>query len=465
MLYVQLDRAKKRVNALDADVERFKGLTDVEAEIAKRRSSFEAETATLSSRLVGARQELDSEARNLREIQASIANLRSELASLEETADLRNFGFYKPLYNFQDSSTYNLEIEAVRLQQKYLIQSKLAATCSTPWHVNGSAAEGQKSIDQSLRLMLRAFNGECDAAMAKIRYNNAAAMIGRIGKSYQAINKLGEVQTCRISVEYFESKMKELQLVHEYQEKLQEEKEEQRRIREQMREEEIALREIEKAREMAEKEESRYATMLQKARVDAEKAVGEKQTKLQEQVAKLEALLVEAQQMKQRAISRAQMTKSGHVYVISNIGSFGENVYKIGMTRRLEPLDRVRELGDASVPFPFDVHAIIYSDDAPSLENYLHRQFTHRKVNMINGRREFFQVGLNEIVKVVEEKHGRVFNFTIQPEAKEYRQTLAIRSGSASEGDFKPDASAAFDLEEDAPEAPLTTPTPSVIHL
>ena len=172
-------------------------------------------------------------------------------------------------------------------------------------------------------------------------------------------------------------------------------------------------------------EEKRYQKALEKARDEIEQAVGAKHEKLRHKIDELQRRLEEAHANKERAISRAQLTRSGHVYVISNIGSFGENVYKIGMTRRLEPLDRVRELGDASVPFRFDVHAIIYSEDAPSLENQLHNIFNHRRVNRVNSRKEFFKVTLDEIAEVVREHHGEI-EFIKVPEAEEYRKTMAL---------------------------------------
>jgi hypothetical protein len=213
--------------------------------------------------------------------------------------------------------------------------------------------------------------------------------------------------------------------VHEHQEKLQEEKEEQRRIREQMREEEQAQRELERARTDAEREEKRYTDALRKATEEAERAVGDKQQRLLGQIEELQQRLSEAQANKERAIARAQMTRAGHVYIISNVGSFGEQVYKIGMTRRLDPMDRVRELGDASVPFQFDVHAIIYSDDAPTLENTLHREFHLRRVNRVNLRREFFRASIEEIAEAVHRHHGEI-EFTLAAEAREYRKTLAL---------------------------------------
>lgn len=267
---------------------------------------------------------------------------------------------------------------------------------------------------------------ECDAAIAKVKYNNVHVMEARIQKAREAINGLAEIQKCTISASYLMLKLDELHLAHEYEDKVQAEKEEQRRIREQMRDEEQALREIDKARQDAEKEEKRYGDALRKAQEEAARADGSKQQKLLAQIADLEKKLAEAHANKERALSRAQQTRSGHVYVISNIGSFGEHVYKIGMTRRLDPLDRVKELGDASVPFEFDVHAIMYTDDAPKLENTLHRAFNHRRVNRVNEKKEFFKVKIEEIVELVKTHHRDEVDIVMAAEAEEYRKTLAL---------------------------------------
>ncbi|RZJ95351.1 MAG: DUF4041 domain-containing protein, partial [Hymenobacter sp.] len=205
----------------------------------------------------------------------------------------------------------------------------------------------------------------------------------------------------------------------------QQERDEQRRIREQMREEEAAQRELEKAKLEAEREAKRDAEALARARLDYEKAKGPEQQRMLERIAELERRVAEDLE-KQRAISQAQLTRTGHVYVISNIGSFGEGVYKLGMTRRLVPQDRIDELGDASVPFEFDVHAIIRTSDAPALESALHRTFTDRRVNRINERKEFFRVSLEEIASAVRKHHGE-FELTQLAEAAEYRKTLALQ--------------------------------------
>jgi hypothetical protein len=360
-------------------------------------------------------------------LQRSIEELQAEFASLDEEANFQSFGFYQPRFDFVTSAEYQQKLEHTKNAQKQLIAAGTAATCSIAWTVNGSVVEGRKQTAQFLKLILRAFNGECDAAIAKVKFNNVLVMETRIRKSYEAINKISVSQHSSLSATYLDLRLRELYLVHEVQEKLQAEKETQRQIREQMREEEQAQRELEKAKMDAEKEERRYADALRKAQQEMQKATGEAQQKLLAQIEALEQQLTQAQQMKQRAISQAQLTRSGHVYVISNIGSFGEDVYKIGMTRRLDPLDRVKELGDASVPFQFDVHAVIYCDDAPKLENTLHRLFHHRRVNRINERKEFFRASLTEIAQAVLANHGEI-EFLHEAEAQEYRKTVAMMS-------------------------------------
>ena len=353
------------------------------------------------------------------------AKLRKEVSVFESKLDLIEFGIYEPVYNFEKSDEYrNLQNKIIN-QQKDLISEDTAAICNTQWTVEGSDAKGKAVIKVYKKLMLRAFNGECDVLISKVKWNNINQMKERMQKLFVAINKLGEGFKVSINYQYLDLKQKELILEYEYQTKRQQEKEEMRAIQEELREEEKAKREFEQAQKEAEKEEANYQKALDKARKEIEVATGEKQSKLQSQIEKLELELKEAQEKKERALSMAQQTKRGHVYIISNIGSFGENVYKIGMTRRLEPIDRVKELGDASVPFQFDIHAMIYSDEAPRLENELHKAFNNKKVNMLNNRKEFFKVTLDEIEQKAKEI-GLNAEFSRLPEAMEYRETLAI---------------------------------------
>lgn len=398
----------------ETDAKRQQILTDLRG----KEAILHADQQRMLASMTAQRTEADA-------LQQRMQQLRADLQALDEQADLQGFGFYQPRYSFDTSVSYQLELQLIREQQKRMIAAKTAATCEAEWTVNGSVVEGRKQTNQTLKLMLRAFNGECDAAVARVKYNNVTVMEARIRKAYEVVNSLVVVQRATLASAYLELKLKELYLAHEYQEKLQAEKEEQRQIREQMREEELAQREIEKARLDAEKEEKRYADALRRAQEDVATANGAKQTKLLAEIQQLQLKLAQASTNKERALSRAQLTRSGHVYVISNIGSFGEDVYKIGMTRRLEPMDRVRELGDASVPFQFDVHAIIYCDDAPTLENTLHRAFHERRVNQVNHKKEFFRVSLPEIADAVRQHHAEI-EFTLAAEAADFRKTLAV---------------------------------------
>jgi hypothetical protein len=365
---------------------------------------------------------------------AALAELESVTKQIENyrgEAELQSIALYKPHYEFDTPQQFKDALEKVYERQAAMVKDKTAAFCTEKWVVSGSEAKGRQMTDRNLKLMLRAFNGECDASIAKVRFNNITAMEERLERSFDAINKLGEPNHCEIDTRYFKLKLEELRLTHEHAEKVQADKEEQRRIKEQMREEEIAQRELEKAQKEAEKEEERYEAALEKARAELAKASDIRSAALDEKVAELERRLAEAHANKERAISRAQMTRSGHVYVISNEGSFGETIYKVGMTRRLDPMDRVRELGDASVPFPFDVHAIIFTEDAPGLEGALHKTLADRRVNLVNERKEFFRVTLAEIENAVRSSHGDA-EFVRVAVAEEYRKTVALRADRAS---------------------------------
>lgn len=363
-----------------------------------------------------------------------LSNLNSEkeklqkyVSTLNDENELLEVGLYKPHFNFNDSSEYKNAINKNYEKQKKLIKDKKAVICHTEWTVEGSVKKGRQLVEKNIKLILKAFNGECDTAISNTRWNNAEKMETRIKKAFEDINKMVENQHISIQNIFLNLKLEELFLTYEYEQKKQDEKEEQRRIQEQIREEQKAIKEAEEARKKAEKEKADFEKALKLAHEQLSKANEEERTKFEEQIAKLQEQLKEAEEKQQRALSMAQQTKCGHIYVISNIGSFGENIYKIGMTRRLEPMDRINELGDASVPFKFDVHALIYSENAPELETKLHNHFRNRAVNMVNTKKEFFNVSLEEIEKIVKENYAEI-EFTKIAEAKEYRETLAIKN-------------------------------------
>jgi len=352
--------------------------------------------------------------------------LLNEISLYEEHQELMSYGLYKPHFDYDTSDKYKGAIEIVREKSKNMIKNDEAVLCIEIWLVNGSRAEGTKQTKQYIKLMLRAFNGEAEALLADVRWNNILKMEERLTKSYEIINKLGETHTISITNEYYQLKMEELRLTFEYRDKMHQEREEQRQIQEQIREEEKAQKEIEKVLKESEDEEKRYNKALEQAKKELEKAHGENIEKIKIEMERLQKEIEESRALKERALSMAQQTKAGHVYVISNIGSFGENIYKIGMTRRLDPLDRVKELGDASVPFGFDVHGMIYSENAPELETMLHREFDARKINLINDRKEFFNVSINEIEEVVSRYDSKI-ELTKLAEAREYKESLSIR--------------------------------------
>ncbi len=416
----------EEIKLLKSQLERYKPIIDIEAEANKQRVELEQLITQKQTEITNLESDFNKLSSDYQSALETYSRLRKEISLYENKLDLIEFGVYEPIFDFEKSEDYREEQKKVIDRQKEMISSESAAICRTNWTIDGSEAKGRASTKRYIKLTLRAFNGECDSLIAKVKWNNVNQMRDRIIKSFETINKLGESQTVRIQYDYLDLKLKELNLEYEYQQKRQKEKEELRAAQEAMREEEKVRREFEQAQKEAEKEESAYQKALEKARKEMEQVTGEKHFKLQAQIEKLELELKEAQEKKERAISMAQQTKRGHVYVISNIGSFGEQVFKIGMTRRLEPEDRVKELGDASVPFQFDIHAMIYSEDAPTLESELHKTFTDNKVNMLNYRKEFFNVTIDEIEKKVKEI-GIDAEFQKIPEAMEYRETMAIR--------------------------------------
>lgn len=349
-------------------------------------------------------------------------NLLTQIDLYNDDLQINNYGLFAPKFDYQTTERYKEHLTQNYQKQKELIKNLKAVEFDTDWIVQGSKTKGKQMIEQQAKLALRAFNAQCDDVIKNVKWNNLKKVEDKINKIYADINKLCEPHEMRICEDFLNLKMDELQLVFGYELKKYEEKEEQRRIKEQMREEEKVKKEIErKEKELAEQErqERELQALLQEAYNQGKQ---EEATKYQEEIAQLNLTI----ENNKRAISNAQLTKWGRIYVISNIGSFGENVYKIGMTRRDDPMDRINELGDASVPFKFDVHAIIESDNAPELENKLHDIFKKNSVNRINYRKEFFKVPLEEIEKAVNETTGSDIIFTKVAEAREYRETLSI---------------------------------------
>ncbi|MFR8002492.1 MAG: DUF4041 domain-containing protein [Hydrogeniiclostridium sp.] len=363
----------------------------------------------------------------IRELEQTLSQKKSLLIQMDEEILMQEFGLYQPKYDLVNSDAYKTRLDSIRQNQKIMIKNGTAVTGNMSWTVNGSGAQGRKMVKDMQKLLLRAFNSECDDVVEHVKYNNFESAQKRIHSSCESISKLGQIMSISISPSYLQSKMEELQLSFEYRQKKQQEKEEQKELRAQMREEARLQKEIEEERRKLEKEQSHYLNALAKLDKQIETASDEEKTALQEKRCELESHIATLEEAVKQIDYRESNQRAGYVYVISNIGSFGENVYKIGMTRRLNPMERVDELGDASVPFDFDVHAMIFSDDAPKLEAALHRAFENRKLNMVNTRREFFNVTLDEIREVVRQNYDKTAEFVEIPEAEQFRISLKMK--------------------------------------
>lgn len=308
-------------------------------------------------------------------------------------------------------------LKTIKLEIKTAIKQCVVAECDY-------VEENRKST--AIAFITNAFNSKADVHVSRLKHDNVGKLIEALKDDYLLLNNYGQAfRNARINPSYLALRVEELKwaaLVLEFKER---EREEQREIREQIREEEKARKEYERAIKDAEKEEQLLKKAYEKAKKEFDLASDDEKAKFDFKMQELMEKLKDAEDKNQRALSMAQQTRAGHVYVISNIGSFGEDVLKLGMTRRLEPLDRVRELGDASVPFTFDVHAMIYSEDAPSLEKKLHHHFNHERVNKVNYKKEFFRTSLTNVKSYLDEL-GIQAKFTLKAEAMQYRESLKI---------------------------------------
>ncbi|MCM2674579.1 DUF4041 domain-containing protein [Alkalicoccobacillus plakortidis] len=400
-----LEDIVKETENLEKEIERVK------AKVAKEEVKLSKDKDLIKMDIVKEEEKLNS--------------IKKELVSYEEEYLYQTFGFYEPKYGFENSEEYKKQLIEIRTKQKIMANVD-EATISRKWQVDGSEKKGEAMRKSNVKLAVRAFNQECDTAIAKAKFNNIDTIEKQLTKAREQINKLNTRNGIEIRNEYLTLKIEELYLVYEYHVKKEEEKEEQRILKEQMREEKRVQAEIERERKKLEKDEKHFQQALEKYDKQMETASEEMKFEIQTKIDEIHEKVTELQVEKAQVDFREQNAKAGYVYIISNIGSFGSDVFKIGMTRRLEPMDRVNELGSASVPFNFDVHAMVFSDDAPKLERALHKAFENYQVNKINSRKEFFRVDINEIAKVVRQNHNKTIEFTKLAEAEDYRKSLQL---------------------------------------
>lgn len=362
------------------------------------------------------------------ELLAQIATLKSQLAArddgnlieLNDQRVLQDVGIYRYHHPLENASDYTARLAEVNTRIDEMIKERQAVLASDIFTFNGSLARGRRMVSDLSKLMLRAYNAEADNCVRSLRSGNIATAERRLTSAMAAIEKLGVVMEMRINPDFHQLRVNELQLVADYQMKRQEEKERAREEREMLREQRKVEAELAAERERLDKERAHYQRALDQLCANGDQhAIGELQQRLSEIDKAIEA-----------NDYRTANIRAGYVYMISNIGSFGPGIVKIGMTRRLEPMDRVRELGDASVPFRYDVHVLHFSDDAVTLETKLHQYFAERRVNFVNQRREFFFVTPAEVRDVLTEKTGGMLEYTDTPEAAEYFQSVGLWSAA-----------------------------------
>jgi hypothetical protein len=340
-------------------------------------------------------------------------NLGSEIVDLDDERVLQEVGIYRYHHPLENAAEYKEKLTTLDERIKDMVKRGEAVLASDMFTFNNSLAKGRKMTGEFSRLMLRAYNAEADNCVRSLRAGNVITAKKRLDASVTAIAKLGSMMEMRVNPIFHQLRFEELELTADYLMKVQEEKEAAREERERLREERKAELELAAEAERLAKERSHYVNALEALKASGDEAA------IAEVAEKLQAIDQAIEQNDYRAAN----IRAGYVYVISNKGALGPNMVKIGMTRRLEPMDRVRELGDASVPFPFDVHAMFFSEDAVTLESELHQAFATHRVNRVNERREFFFATPSEVRDVLMEKVGSLLEFADEPEATQYLQS------------------------------------------
>lgn len=377
--------------------------------------------------------ELDSIERELKNKKNELEKINKKLTHVEEEFE-ENVGIIEvsgvmnlPNYNMNSSEGYKEELKAIRQKQKEMVKNKTAVKYSD-WLVNGSKKEGKKLTNSMIKLVLRCFNVECDNVILKVKFNNYDSCVNKLYGVRESINKISDCTNVTISYDYLQLKLKELKLAFCYEQKKQEEKEEQQAIREQMKleaeEEKRREQEIQEQMARIEKDSKHFTKQIEQLE---EQIIINPNEDLLREIEELKAKLRENEEKKEEVEHQKVMPKAGYVYVISNEGSFNKkDRYKIGMTRRLVPEERIRELSNASVPFPYDIHAMIFSEDCPKLESDIHRLLDDKRVNKVNNRKEFFDVTLEEVEEIVTNLLGKEVQFTKIAEAQQYRESLNL---------------------------------------
>ncbi|MBP6167918.1 MAG: DUF4041 domain-containing protein [Leptotrichiaceae bacterium] len=388
------------------------------------------ESDTLSANIANYSKEKANLEMELALLKEKVKSESKQLLSLTDELEMESFALYKPRYNFSDALGYKDKLDEIRLKQQKMIKSKTAVNYSKDWTVDGSKAKGTKMTNDNIKQIIRCFNADCEAAINKIKFNNIQTIENRIYRSFEQLNKLNSTNRVSITNEFLNLKLQELYLGHEYEEKRQEEKEILREEREKEKEEKKLQKEIEDKKKIINKEINHYHNILSELELKLLDSPEGEKSDLQKQIEEIKNKLEIYNDEKEELDYRLENIGAGYVYIISNIGSFGENIYKIGVTRRLEPEERINELSSASLPFKFDIHAMIFSYQAYDLEKHLHNTFNDKRINLVNSRKEFFNITIEEIEEKLKEYKDLTVEFNKVPSAEEYRETEKIKNSN-----------------------------------
>jgi seryl-tRNA synthetase len=351
----------------------------------------------------------------LASLKAQQAIVRQAIVETEDLALLQEAGVYHYRHPLTDAVSYKIALDEIERSVKDMTRKDGGAVLSiSDWTVNGSQTEGRRMVRDFSKLLLRAFNAEADNLVRGLKPYKLDAAKERLRKVSDTIQKLGSTMRIQISPPYLQLRERELELTADFLQKQAEEKECERQERERLREERKVQQEMERERERLDKELKHYANALQALEAKGDDAGAER---MRNQMCDVQKAIADVDY-------RAANIRAGYVYVISNIGSFGEQMVKVGLTRRLDPTERIRELSDASVPFNFDIHAIFFSRDAVGIESQMHARLGDKRVNVVNLRREFFRATPSEVKSHLVELAGELLEFEDVPEALEYRQSL-----------------------------------------
>ncbi|WP_190521320.1 DUF4041 domain-containing protein [Nodosilinea sp. FACHB-13] len=327
-----------------------------------------------------------------RQMALYLADVEEKTKVVEEENHLQQLGFHEPKYSFVRSEDYKLRFDQITNERKTMILSDQAVFCRNPWPLGNDLKKGEKAIRSHLRVIREAFDNICDSAIDNAKTGNVNNLKKRILRSYESLNKLSKNLECEISREYYELRIKELEVKYEMELKKEEEREQNRFIREQLKKEKKEREAIEKARkeeEEALERQTKYEQEREAIKVEMEKAVGVKLRELESRKRQYDNLISKAQEERENAVSRYRLIKSGNIYVVSNEGSFGEDIYRVFMTQSGEPEKYIKTM-NPFVPFPFIIHIRAYSEDAADSLEKIQNKFYEKRINKVNQRRDFF---------------------------------------------------------------------------